>query len=137
MKQVNYGVSNTIVDLGDDYVDTLIKQIQAVSLPTYDAASSIVSPPIIAIRVGNQIYCKGVVNGALGITYEGPILDTNKYAVVDINFSVFEIDPYDAQSVQRVGSFRSFNKDLERRLTTSIILWLVGDVFGNKLYKIH
>ena len=53
MKQVNYGVSNTIVDLGDDYVDTLIKQIQAISLPAYNAASSVVSPPIIAIRIGN------------------------------------------------------------------------------------
>ena len=45
MTQINYGVSNLSVELGDDYVDTIIKQLQAVALPSYKAASKMVNPP--------------------------------------------------------------------------------------------
>ena len=61
MTQINYGVSNVSVAIGDDYIDTLIKQIQAAALPSYAAASKMVDPPIVAVRFGDDIFIKGVV----------------------------------------------------------------------------
>ena len=116
MTQINYQVSNLIVELGDDYIDTLIKQLQSIALPKYSAAEKMVNPPQVALRFGNEIYIKGVVNGGITVTYSGPILPDDKYAVVDISFVVYEVDPYDAVTVQTAGSFRGLNKTLERRL---------------------
>ena len=116
MSQINYGRSNLKLQLDDDYVDTIIAHIQAAALPSYDAAEKMVNPPIIAIRFGDDIYCKGVVTGNVGVTYQLPILRTNKYASVAINFNIEEIDPYDAEVVMRQGSFRGFDVSLERNL---------------------
>ena len=33
MTQINYRVSNLTVEIGDDYIDTLIKQLQSIALP--------------------------------------------------------------------------------------------------------
>ena len=116
MNVVNTNRSNINLEIGDDYVDTLIKQIQAVALPSYEAAEKMVNPPIVAVRFGNDIFCKGVVNGGVTLTYKTPILEGNKYAVVDISFTVSEIDPYDANTVMQSGSFRGLNTTLENRL---------------------
>lgn len=116
MTAVNTNRSNVRLEIGDDYVDTLIKQIQAVALPSYEAAEKMVSPPIVAVRFGNDIFCKGVVNGGITLTYKTPIIEGNKYAVVDISFTVSEIDPYDASTVMQAGSFRGLNTTLENRL---------------------
>ena len=116
MTAVNTNRSNVKLEIGDDYVDTLIKQIQAVALPSYEAAEKMVSPPIVAVRFGNDIFCKGIVNGGITLTYKTPIIEGNKYAVVDISFTVSEIDPYDASTVMQAGSFRGLNTTLENRL---------------------
>lgn len=116
MQEINYGVSNLNVELGDDYVDTIIKQLQAVVLPKYQASQKMVNPPMIAVRFGNEVFIKGVVTGGITTTYSLPLLDNNKYAIVSISFTVSEVDPYDAQSVQKYGSFRGLNKTLERNL---------------------
>ena len=116
MQMVNYNKSNLKVELGDDYIDTIIKCMQACALPNYRDASKMVDPPMVAIRFGNDIFIKGVINGGVTVTYSGPILDNNKYALVDIGFTVYEIDPYDANSVLQYGSFRGLDKTLENRL---------------------
>ena len=116
MTQVNYGTSNFNIDLGDDYVDTLIKQIQAVALPRYDSTQRLVDPPIVALRFGNEVFIKGVVTGGIGLTYSGPILRNEKYAVVDITFTVSEVDPIDASTIQQMGSWRPIPRTLERRI---------------------
>lgn len=116
MTQINYGVSNLSVELGDDYVDTIIKQLQAVALPSYKAASKMVNPPQVAVRFGNEIFIKGIVNGSVSVTYELPILSDNKYAQVTVEFTVTETDPYDAETVAAMGSFRGLDKTLEKRL---------------------
>lgn len=119
MQQLNYGVSNinlNEVDIGDDYIDTMIKQLQAIALPRYSGDTKMVNPPLIALRFGNEIYIKGVVTSGISITYSGPILSNNKYAVVDISFTVSEITPYDAESILSLGSFRGISKTLERRI---------------------
>lgn len=111
MEMINYDASNFKIDnLDDDYVDTLVKNLQAICLPKYSATSKAVQPPMIAIRFGDEIFVKGVVNGSLSITYSGPILSNNKYAQVAISFNVSEVDPYDAESVWQQGSFRGITR---------------------------
>jgi hypothetical protein len=119
MKQINYGVSNAPVSLSDDYVDLLIKQIQAAALPVYSASSKMVDPPLVAIRFGNEIFCKGVITGSVAVTYDVPVLQDGKYAQVSLQFHITEVDPYDATTVQTVGSFRGLDTSLERRLWKS------------------
>lgn len=119
MKQINYGVSNANIGLNDDYVDELIKQIQAAALPTYSSSSKMVDPPLVAVRFGNEIFCKGVVSGDVSVTYGLPVLPNGKYAKVSLGFHIEEVDPYDATTVQNVGSFRGLDTTLERKLWKS------------------
>lgn len=106
MDVVNYDVSDIPVDIKDDYVDTLIKCLQTVTLPAYRASSKSVEPPMIAVRFGNEVFIKGVVVGSVGVTYNKPILDNDKYALVNVSFTVYEVNPYDAETVAKQGSFR-------------------------------
>ena len=72
MKQINTSTTqfklksdnlnrNTEEILQDDYVDLMINQLQSIALPNYAASQKMVDPPIIAIRFGNAVFCKGVV----------------------------------------------------------------------------
>lgn len=120
MTQINWQRSNATVQMGDDYVDTIIKQIQAAVIPRYGDAEKMVNPPIVAVRFGDDIFIKGVVNGSVSLTYQLPIItDKNgkdKYSIVDINFTVSEVDPYDADTVMLAGSYRGLSTTLERNL---------------------
>ena len=118
MSQLNYNLSNYNISLypGEDYIDRVIAELQSIALPRYDASVKMVDPPMIALRFGNEIYIKGIVNGGIGVTYSGPILPNNKYALVNISFTINEIDPDDAETVAVSGSYRGLNKTLERRL---------------------
>lgn len=116
MTQVNYKNSSVQLDVNDDYVDILARKIQAIALPRYDSNAKMVDPPIVAVRLGNEIFIKGVVTGSVTISYGLPILDNNKYAQVGIGFTVSEIEPYDAFTVQQVGSFRQIDTSLERNV---------------------
>ena len=118
MTQVNKDVSNIPVSPGDDYVDTLIKQIQAIALPVYGATEKMVDPPIIACRFGNDIFIRGVVEGNVGVDYDLPIISGNKYAHVGVSFTIVEVDPYSAPQVMTSGSFRGFDASLERNVWT-------------------
>ena len=120
METLNRDISNlkdNVVDLsGDDYVDTLIKYLQAASLPKYNEYSSgskAVIPPMVAVRFGNDIFIKGVINSAIQITYKKPILNNDKYAVVDVGFNISEVDPYDADTVLQQGSFRGITRSFK------------------------
>lgn len=114
MTQLNYQVSNAKVEIGDDYVDTLVKHIQAAALPSYGASAKMVDPPIVAVRFGNDVFIKGVVVDGVSISYSLPIIAGNKYAHVSVSFTVEEIDPYDAKTVMAAGSFRGLDTSLER-----------------------
>lgn len=120
MTQINYGVSNLKIELGDDYVDTIVKNLQAIALPKYSASNKMVNPPMIAVRLGNEVFVKGIVNGGITVTKSLPILQDNRYANVDINFVVSEVDPYDAETVATQGSLRGLSRTLERNLFKSI-----------------
>lgn len=116
MSQINQGRSNLKMELGDDYVDTIIKQLQAIALPRYASSNKMVDPPIIAIRFGNEIFIKGVVVGSITTTFNKPIIEGDKYQQVSISFGVQEIAPYDALSVQQNGLMRGLNTTLERKI---------------------
>ena len=117
MRDLNKNVSNlkdnTVDFSGDDYVDTLIKYLQAASLPRYNeysGNSKVVMPPMVGIRFGNSIFIKGVIVSGVTVTYSKPILIDDKYAVVEVQFNVAETDPYDADTVAAQGSFRGLTR---------------------------
>lgn len=116
MQELNYGVSNMQVQVGDDYVDTLVNKLQAAALPNYDYGNKMVNPPMVAVRFGNEIFIKGVVTGGVTITSELPLLQNGKYSKVGIQFTVAEVDPYDAETVVNQGQMRGLSRSLERNL---------------------
>lgn len=118
MDEVNYTNGTIKKDLAnllkdDDYVDILIKKLQSISVPKYTATSKSIQPPMVAVRFGNEIFIKGIVQGSIGVTYTKPILSNNKYAQVTINFTVTEIDPFDAKTISEQGSFRGITRSFK------------------------
>jgi hypothetical protein len=91
---------------GEDMVEHFIKAIQAIAVPRYNLSNKAIEPPLIAIRLGREVFIKGIVSGGVSVTYEKPILSDEKYAVVQIGFTVSEVDPYDSTTVYKNGSFR-------------------------------
>lgn len=116
MQQLNYGVSNLDVQLGDDYVDTLINKLQSIALPKYDYGSKLVNPPMVAVRFGNEFFIKGIVQGGINVSGKIPLLQNGKYSQMGISFQVVEVDPYDAETVVNQGQLRGLSKTLERNL---------------------
>jgi hypothetical protein len=110
MDEANYCISNLPIEDKDDYVDALVKALQAVALPNYHDESSEVVVPMVAVRFGDQLFIKGVVDGGVTVTYSGLLLSNNKYSKINISFKVYEIDPMDARSIAQVGSFRNISK---------------------------
>ena len=107
---LNYKIANFRVDVGEDYVSQLIKKIQAVTLPVYNKEILGVNPPMVALRLGKEIFIKGVVVGTMSVQYQKPIMVDDRYANATLNFDVYEVDPYDAISVGEQGSFRGITK---------------------------
>lgn len=112
MDDMNAGVSNAVLAPGEDYIENLIRAIQSIAVPRYNLSNKAVEPPLVAVRIGDQIFIKGVVTQAPGVTYEKPILYNNKYAVLTVSFVISEVDPYDASTVYKNGSFRGMVKTL-------------------------
>lgn len=118
MDAVNTDISNmNVLPIGDDYIDTLIRYLQACALPKYSVYSSgakAVEPPWVAIKFGETVFIKGVIAGDVSVTWKKPILADKKYAMANISFSVSELDPYDAVEVARQGSFRGLTRTMQR-----------------------
>lgn len=121
-------ISNVEIEIGDDYIDTMIKKLQAIALPKYKGKYKEVVPPMIAVRFGDEIFIKGVVIGGVSVEYHAPIIQSldgkgAKYAQVNISFTVYEVDPYDAESVSQLGSFRGLTRTMteeyNRRISAS------------------
>ena len=106
MDEINIGYSNSKQGEGEDYVDNLIKALRDCILPKYNVNNKSIEPPLVALRLGNEIFIKGVLSQAIGLGYEKPILSNDKYACVKCSLTITEIDPYDATSVYANGGFR-------------------------------
>lgn len=104
--EVNVGYSNVQLNDNEDYSDKLISALQAIALPKYNLSNKAIEPPLVAIRLGRQVFVKGVVTSGIAVNYKKPILVNEKYAVIGIGFTVAEVDPYDASTVYTNGSFR-------------------------------
>lgn len=112
MYQINRTNSSVVPTIEEDYVDRMIKEVQAASVPNYDASKKMVDPPMVAVRIGDEIYIKGVISSTVMVTYDLPILSNNKFAQVSINFGVNEVDPFDAEVLMKIGSFRKSDLSL-------------------------
>jgi hypothetical protein len=114
MDDVNVGVSNSMLKKGEDYIDNLVKALQACVVPKYNLQNKAVEPPLVALRLSNEVFIKGIINGSIGITYSLPILSNGKYAQIALSIEITEVDPYDASTVFANGSFRGLVKTLKR-----------------------
>lgn len=114
MDDVNTGVSNSPLLDGEDYVDNLIRALQAIVVPKYNLSNKAVEPPIVAMRLSNEVFIKGIVNGSIGLTYRLPLLSNGKYASVALSITITEVDPYDATTVFQNGSFRGVVQTLKK-----------------------
>lgn len=106
MNDVNLGNSNVKLKDGEDYFENLVHALQSIAVPKYNLTNMAVEPPLVALRIANQVFIKGVVTSGIGITYERPILSNDKYACVKLSIEIAEVDPYDATSVFQNGSMR-------------------------------
>ena len=120
MSQINLFNSRINLQMGEDYIDNLINQVQSIAYPRLNASAKMVDPPMVAVRIGSDIFCKGIINNSVGVTYKLPIIRTedgkDKYSIVDLTFTVSEVDPYDADTVAMVGSYRGLSETLEKRI---------------------
>jgi hypothetical protein len=93
-------------DGGDDLAQNFIHALQAIAVPKYNLSNKAIEPPLVAIRLGREVFIKGIVSGGISVTYGKPILVDEKYATMKIDFTITEVDPYDATTVFKNGSFR-------------------------------
>lgn len=114
MDDVNAGISNAKLRDGEDYVDNLIRALQSISVPKYNLNNKAIEPPLVALRLSNEVFIKGVVNGSIGLVYKMPILSNGKYAEVTLSLTVSEVDPYDSTTVFANGSFRGVVQTLKK-----------------------
>lgn len=113
MDDVNMGASNIELEPGEDYIDTLIKKLQAIAVPKYNVYNNAVEPPMVAVRLGREVFIRGIVNGGISVTYDKPILSDERYARVAISFKVTETDPYDATTIAKNGGFRGLTRTMK------------------------
>lgn len=91
---------------GEDKAESFIHALQAIAVPKYNLSNKAIEPPLVAVRLGREVFIKGVVTSSIGITYGKPILVNEKYATMQVSFTISEVDPYDATTVYKNGSFR-------------------------------
>ena len=104
------------VSTSEDYVDSLIRALQAISVPKYTLTNKAIEPPLVAVRLSNEVFIKGIVTGNIGIEYEMPIIKGGKYAQVRLSITITEVDPYDADLVFSNGSFRGLVQTLRPKM---------------------
>ena len=102
------GLSNAELYVGEDYIDYIIRNLEAIALPTYNQGSKAVVPPEVAVRIGEgeDVFIKGVVQGGVTVGRSLPLLSNGKYAIISVSFTVYETTPFDAKLVSQMGSFR-------------------------------
>ena len=100
---------NQFNNLGYDAVEALITNLDQMVLPDYNSAGKIVNPPVVSLKLRDDIFIKGIVTQT-SHTFQLPIINyfgKNRYAVVGLNFSVNEVTPYTASILPNIGQFRN------------------------------
>jgi hypothetical protein len=116
MDEINIGVSPAELGYGEDYVDSLIRALQSIAVPKYNLSNKAVEPPLVALRLSNEVFIKGVVTSEIGLEYRLPIQTNGKYAQVRLSLQISEVDPYDATGVFTNGSFRGVVNTLKAEM---------------------
>lgn len=106
--------SNVMPREGEDKAESFIHALQSIAVPKYNLSNKAIEPPIVAVRLGREVFIKGVVTSSIGVTYAKPILVNEKYAVISVSFTISEVDPYDATTVFQNGSFRGLTATLRQ-----------------------
>lgn len=106
--------SNVVPREGEDKAESFIHALQSIAVPKYNLSNKAIEPPLVAIRLGREVFIKGIVNSGISITYGKPILVNEKYATMKVSFTVSEVDPYDATTVFQNGSFRGLTATLRK-----------------------
>ena len=114
MDEINTGISNSKLGEGEDYVDNLLRALQSIAVPKYNLTNKAVEPPLVALRLGNEIFVKGIVSGSIGLNFTKPILANGKYAMVELSLQISEVDPYDATEIFKNGGFRGVVRSLKK-----------------------
>ena len=104
--------SNVVPKDGEDKAESFIHALQAISVPKYNLTNKAIEPPLVAIRLGREVFIKGVVTSGINVTFGKPILVNEKYATISVSFTVSEVDPYDSTTVFQNGSFRGLTATL-------------------------
>jgi hypothetical protein len=111
----------TVTEIPGEYLyDDFIRALQSIALPKYDISNKAVEPPLVALRLANEVFIKGVINSNIGIIYSLPIIYGNRYSVVEVTFTITEVDPYDAATVFKEGSFRGVVRTLRDGMGLSV-----------------
>ena len=93
----------------EDAVEDLITNLDQMVLPDYNSVGKIVNPPVVSLKIRDEVFIKGIVTN-VSHTYNLPIINYNgkdKYAVVNLSFSVNEITPFSASIIPKIGQYRS------------------------------
>ena len=106
--------SNVVPREGEDKAESFIHALQSIAVPKYNLSNKAIEPPLVAIRLGREVFIKGIVNSGISITYGKPILVNEKYAIMKVSFTVSEVDPYDATTIFKNGSFRGLTATLRK-----------------------
>lgn len=114
LDDVNEGISNVNPLVGDDYTDTLIRALQSIAVPKYNLTDKAIEPAMVALRLGQTVFIKGIVTGSVDVTYSLPILADGKYAGIEIGFNIYETEPYDSEILFQKGSFRGLVKTMKK-----------------------
>jgi hypothetical protein len=104
--------SNVVPKDDEDKTESFIHALQAIAVPRYNLSNKAIEPPLVAVRLGREVFIKGVVTSGISVTYGKPILVNEKYSVVEVSFTIAEVDPYDATTVFQNGSFRGLTATL-------------------------
>ena len=113
MDETNKYHANVYPEDGEDYTDMFIRLIQSIALPNYHTEGKELEPPMVAVKFGDTIFIKGVVESGISVNYKKPILNNNKYALAEVGFAIKEIDPMNALSISKVGSYRKITRTFQ------------------------
>ena len=96
-----------------DAADVLINALISLSLPRYSDAEKAITPPSVLVRYGNEFCIRGVPSSVTK-TSSGPWLKGGKMAMVTLQFTVTEVEPYSAEYALQAGTLRGVSTDLMR-----------------------
>ena len=98
----------------EDKAESFIHALQAIAVPKYNLSNKAIEPPLVAVRLGREVFIKGVVTSGINVTFGKPILVNEKYATMKVSFTISEVDPYDASTVFQNGSFRGLTATMRQ-----------------------